>query len=206
MNWVSWKSEIGRANCAIHHVFRCLLERRVRDAARATTRLQATRREAGHLQIEAAADPALATDEIGARHEVVLEVERERVHAAIARRRVGLADEAAAARLHHLERVTVEAVLGGDEQRESLRARARVRVGAREHREHVGAPRERAPRLRAVDHPVAAAAIGATLHARDVAADVGLGHGYADHDLARCDLRQPVRLLLVGAALPGAPW
>ena len=127
------------------------------------------------------------------------------MHAAVAGRRVGLADQATAAGLCHLEGVTVEAVLRDDEEGEALRALRDIRVGAREQREHVGAPREGAPGLGAVDHPDVAAAqlaaLGPTLDGGDVAAHVGLGDGDADHHLARGDPRQPVLLLLLAAAL-----
>ena len=79
------------------------------------------------------------------------------------------------------------------------------RVGAREQHQHVGAGTERAPRLDAVDH-VAGRAVGAVgrrrgdLDAGDIAAEVGLGHRDSGHHLGGRQLRQPVLLLLLGAA------
>ena len=73
------------------------------------------------------------------------------MHAAIARRAVRLAVHHAAARLPHLELVAGEGILGDDEQRQTARTRLRVRIGAGQQRQHIGAPGERAPGLGAVD-------------------------------------------------------
>ena len=85
-----------------------------------------------------------------------------------------------------------------------------VGIGAGEQHQHVGAGAERAPRLDAVDD-VAGRPVGALgrrrrdLEAGDVAAVVGLGDGDGDHHLGRGQLRQPVQLLLLGAALDERP-
>jgi hypothetical protein len=102
------------------------------------------------------------------------------------------------------ELVAVEARLLDDEQRQALGALGRIGIGAREQRDHVGAPRERAPRLGAGDR-VAGDAVDRRRGraARDrshVGADVGFGHRDGHHDLARGDARQPRALLRVGAA------
>ena len=177
---MSWNSEIGFAELgAIDDVLRGLLERGLGQAAGAAARLEAARGEARHLQVEAAPDLRVSAHEVLRRDEVVLEVERERVHAAVARRGVGLADDAPAAGLLHLELVPVEGVLGHDEEGQPPGALRQVGVGAREQREHVGATGERAPRLRTVDHPRVAAVhdlpLGPALDGGHVAADVGLG-------------------------------
>ena len=83
---------------AVDHVFGGLLDGRLGEAAAASARLQPSGGEAGHLQIEAAAFAALATDQVLAGYEVVVELQGERVHAAVAGCGVGLARHLAAAR------------------------------------------------------------------------------------------------------------
>ena len=134
---------------AVDDVLGGLLERGLRHAAGAAAGLQAAGGEAAHLQVEALADAVLAADDVLGGHEAALEGERERVHAAVARRRVGLAREPAAAGLLDVELVTERARLRHDEQRQPACALRHVGIGAREQREDVGASRERAPRLRA---------------------------------------------------------
>ena len=81
-----------------------------------------------------------------------------------------------------------------------------VGIGARQQHQHVGACRERAPRLDAVDHP-AVVPIGpdgrcrGDLQAGDVAAEVRLGDSDRHHHLGGGQLGQPVLLLRLGAAL-----
>jgi hypothetical protein len=194
----------GAELLAVHHVAGGLLERGLGQTGGPSAGLQPPRGEAAHLQVEATAEPLLAAHQVLGRHEPALEVEREGVHAAVARRGIRLADQAAAAGLLELEGVTEVARLGHDEEREPARARGRVRVGAQQHRQHVGPPREGAPGLRPADAPaldtVQRGALGAALRARNVAPDVGLRDADADHQLAARDPGQPVRLLLVGAA------
>ncbi len=208
---MSPNSTIGLAELlAVEHVLARLLERRLCEAAGATAGLQPSGREAAHLQVEALAESARPADEILRRHEVVLELQRERVHAAVAGRRVGLAAHLAAAGLRALEVVAAMRLLLDDEERQALRTLAHVGIGAQQQREHVGAARERAPRLRAV-HDVAVdaadgGALGAALHARDVAADVRLGHRDAHHDLAGGDLRAARTSSAPRCRPPSAPW
>ncbi len=70
---------------------------------------------------------------------------------------------------------------------------------AKQH-QHVGAARERRPRLHAGDEPTAVGRGRRDLHAGDVGAVVGLGHHDPDHQLAARDARQPRLLLFLGAA------
>ena len=85
-----------------------------------------------------------------------------------------------------------------------------IGIGAGEQHQHIGAGAERAPRLHAVDH-VARLAVrpvgrcGRDLQAGDVRAEVGLGDGDCHHHLGRRELRQPVLLLGLGAALDQRP-
>ena len=89
-------------------------------------------------------------------------------------------------------------------------AQRAVGIGPGEQHQHVGAGSERAPRLDAVDH-VPGCPVGTLgrrrrdLETGDVAAVVGLGDGDRDHHLGRGQLRQPVQLLLLGAALDEGP-
>jgi hypothetical protein len=122
-------------------------------ARRPPARLQSPRGEALHLEVEALALAGGLADQVGGRHEVALEAEREGVHAPVSGRRIRLAMENAATRLAHLELVTRERILRHDEERESARPRFGVGVRAREQRQHVGPTRERAPGLGAVDGP-----------------------------------------------------
>ena len=79
--------------------------------------------------------------------------------------------------------------------------RAAIGVGAREQHQHVGARRERAPRLGAVDEPAAVGLRRARRDAGDVAAEVRLGHRDRGEDLARGEARQPAFLLFLSAAV-----
>ena len=186
---------------ALVRIRRRRLERGLRHPGRAPAGLQASGGEALHLQIEPLPFPVLLADQILGGDDPVLEAERERVHAAVARGRVGLPVQHTAARLAHLELVAREAVLRHDEEREPARTALRIGIGTREESEHVGAPGKRAPCLRAGDAPAAVRTLRAAADGRDVGAGVGLGHGDADHQLARGDRRQPLLLLRVGTAL-----
>ena len=75
-------------------------------------------------------------------------------------------------------------------------------VGVRtcEQHEHVGASRERRPRLHAVHDPAVIGARRRDFDAGHVGAVVGLGHHDADHQLAARDARQPRLLLFLGPA------
>src|SRR5690606_10999288 len=135
---------------ALVGVLRRGLDRRLRDARRASAGLQAARGEAAHLQVEAL---ALAADQVLRGHEVAVDLHREGVHAAVAGRAVGLARDRAAAGLTHDDLVSGERVLRHDEQRQALGALRGVGIGAGELRDHVRAPGERAPRLRTGEEP-----------------------------------------------------
>src|SRR5581483_4839450 len=76
---------------ALRDVGARLLERGLRDAKRPAARLQAADGEAPERQVEAAALALLFADEVLRGHEKILEVEHEGVHAAVSRRRDGLA-------------------------------------------------------------------------------------------------------------------
>jgi hypothetical protein len=93
-----------------------LLERGLRDAARASTGLQAAGGEAGHLQVEAAAFSVRAADQVRFRNEIVFEAQRERVHAAVAGGSVGLALHLSATGLRHGKRVPPIGFLRNDEE------------------------------------------------------------------------------------------
>src|SRR6185503_2714675 len=114
-------------------------------------RLQATRSEAGHLQIEPLPLARRLADQVRRRHEPAIECERERMHAPVARRAVRLAVQGPAARLLRLELVTAERLLRHDEEGESLGAELHIGIGAREKREDVGASREGTPGFGARD-------------------------------------------------------
>src|SRR5262249_61526823 len=114
---------------------------------RAAAGLETTGGEALHLEVEALPLAFLLADQVLRRHEVALEAERERVHAAVARRPVGLAVQHAAARLLHLELVAGEGILRHDEERESAGALLHVGVGAREQPQDARPSSERGPRL-----------------------------------------------------------
>ena len=86
-----------------------------------------------------------------------------------------------------------------EQERQALVRRLHVRIGARQHGEHVRAIGERAPGLFAVELVAVALFDGAQLHRRGVAADVGLGERGGGEQLARGDLRQELLLLLLGA-------
>ena len=88
-----------------------------------------------------------------------------------------------------------------DEHREAAVAGRTVGVGAGEHHEGVGATRERAPGLHAVEQVAAVGRGRGGLDARDVGAVVGLGHHHADDALAARDRGEPPLLLLLGPAL-----
>jgi hypothetical protein len=79
---------------------------------------------------------------------------------------------------------------------------AAVGVRARPHEEDVGERRVGDPRLAAREHPLARLAVpnGARLHARRVAAVVGLRQAEAAHRLARREAGQPLRLVRVARA------
>src|SRR5437773_12376008 len=62
------------------------LERRLCEPRGAAAGLEPARREAPHLQIEALALPGRLADQVLGRPDVVLEADRERVHAAVAGR------------------------------------------------------------------------------------------------------------------------
>src|SRR5213075_488428 len=113
-----------------------------------------------HLEREPAADPGFAANELRIGHEPLIERERERVHAAIARRAIRFAGQRAAAVLLRLEGMAVEARFVDDKQRQTTRALAHVRIGAREQRDDVGATCERAPGLRTGNVPAALRTLG----------------------------------------------
>src|SRR5262249_58094518 len=138
------------------------LERCLRETAGPAAGLEPAGREPLHLEVETLALAALLADEIRRRHEVALEAEGVGVHAPIARRAIGLAVQHAAARLPHLELVARERILRDDDQRQTTRALRGIGIRAREQCEHVGAARERAPGLGAVDEPAGGAALLAT--------------------------------------------
>ena len=106
--------------------------------------------------------------------------------------------------------MAVAARLGHDEQRQAAVDLGPIGVGAGEQREGVGAGAERAPGLHAIDHPAGLAAGsvrtgGGDGDAGHVAAVVGFGHGDRGHHLGRCELRQPLQLLLLGATFHEGP-
>ena len=84
---------------------------------------------------------------------------------------------------------------------EMPRCFGRVGIGAHEELAHVGDLAERAPDLLAVEHVVVAVALGARPQRREVGARARLGEALAPHLLAAQDLREVLRLLLVGAFL-----
>ena len=181
---------------ALRDVPRRRLERGRGHATGPTTGLEPAGREPRHLEREAAAERCLAADQVCIRHEPAVEREPERVHAAVPRRAIGLAFERAAGRLRGRELVAVEARLLDDEQGQPLRAVAR----AREQRDHVGAPGERAPRLRAGDGIAAFDLLRSTRDRGHIGAGVRLRHRDRRHDLPRGELRQPQLLLRFGPA------
>ena len=95
------------------------LERGLHEADRARRGLQAAVLEAGHLEVEAAAEPALAADEVLGGHEPVVERDLVRVHAAVADRVDRAAFHLAAAPVVERERVTLGARLLDDEHRQA---------------------------------------------------------------------------------------
>src|SRR5690606_1527483 len=109
-----------------------LLEGGLREAGGAAAGLQAARGEAAHLQEETLPDAILAADEFRLWHPDVVEGDRERVHAAVARRRVRGALHHAALGLLVAPVVPVERGLRHDEQREPSVAALRVGIGPRE--------------------------------------------------------------------------
>ena len=143
-------------------------------------------------------------------HEPVVEGDLVGVHAAVADGVDGPTLHLAAVVVGELEAVAVALRLGHDEHRQAPVAERPVGVGAGEQQQHVGAGPERAPRLDAVDAPALGAVVegvagGRGLDAGDVGAEVGLGHGDRTHDLGGGQLREPVLLLLLGAALLDRP-
>src|SRR5205823_5436382 len=135
------------------------LEGRLRDPRRTAAGLEAAGGEPLHLEVEALPLALLLADQVLGGNEPALEAERERVHAAVAGRRVRLAVEDAAAGLALLELVTGKRVLRHDEERQPARPRLHVGIGAREEREHVRPAGEGAPRLGAAQIPAAVAAL-----------------------------------------------
>ena len=92
------------------------LESGLRKTAAAAAGLETTGCEARHLKIETAALALFATDEVVGRNEIVFEVDRVGMHAAITGRGSGRSDEAAASGLLAFERMLAGGFLRNDEE------------------------------------------------------------------------------------------
>src|SRR5678815_6112611 len=85
--------------------------------------------------------------------------------------------------------------------REQAKAMRLVRHGARRDDDQIGDLTVGDVRLRAVDHPVIAAILGACLHPREIAASARLSHRDGQDALARDTAWQEALLLLLVADL-----
>ena len=155
--------------------------------------------EALHLVVEAPAPTGLLADEVLRGDEPVFEGDLVAVHAAVAERVDRPPGHLAAAILDMLEAMAIAPRLLDDEDRQALVVGG-ARLGAGEYHQHVGPAGEGAPCLYAVDDPTAIGRGGAHPNASDVGSVVRLGDRDGGHDLARGKPRQPVQLLLLGAA------
>ena len=204
---MSWYSPIGFPNCLRSLTYVAVrLERRLRQAAGAPAGLEAPCGEALHLEIEALALARRLADQVLRRHEVALEAERERMHAAVARAcdrpcRAARRHPAASSRTrgrgrHPSARRTATGPWRPSDMSGSVRASSASTLARPAKVHHALAPLMNQPCL-----PLELAALGAAAHRGHVRAGVGLGDRDADHQLARGDRRQPLLLLLFRAAL-----
>src|SRR5207247_10875361 len=104
---------------AVERVVARLLERRLADAGRTASGLKTPGREAAHLEVEAAAEARLTANKVLFRHEVAVDRQRERVHSAIAGRRIGRPRDRTALRLGVHEVVADVRLLRNDNERET---------------------------------------------------------------------------------------
>jgi hypothetical protein len=167
---------------------------------RAGRRLQASVLEALHLKVEAVALTGGAPDQVLARHVPVVERDLVAVHPAVTDGVDRASFHRAALGLSQLEAVALATILGHDEQRQPAVALRTIRVSAGEQHQHVGAGRERAPRLNAAYPPASPVRLGHDAQASDVRAEVRLGHGDRAHDLPGGQPGEPGVLLFLRAA------
>src|SRR5690606_3543107 len=109
--------------------------------------LEASGGEGTHLEVEAAAEPVLFSDQGVGGYYPVVEDDLEAVHAAVADGGYGPGLDCSPLRLGEVEGVSGEAGFLNDEQREAAVAGGGVVVGAGQDHEQIGSAGERGPRL-----------------------------------------------------------
>jgi hypothetical protein len=169
-------------------------------AAGARGGLHAAADHAGHGQVEALAQPGFAADHVGIGHEEVLEGEVERVHAAVADGGDGAAGEVPPRSCRCTKSWPSNEGFSTSSRLRPLWPKRAVGVGARDHHQHAGLAGEGAPGLGAVQQPAAVDMRAAQREAGDVGAVVRFGDRDGAQRVAGRQPRQPVRLLLLGAA------
>ena len=170
-----------------------LLHRRLRHADGAGRGLDARRFEGLHELLEA--QPFDAAEQVFRLHFEAVEGDLVFLHAAIAEHL-----DLGAAHARRGEGIFVVAARLFREQHGEAAVAFFVRIGAHQQRHQVGAHRMGDPGLVAVDLVDIAFAYRARLQRSEIGTGIRLGEHRRRQDFARRDLRQPFRLLLLGAA------